>query len=42
MDPTGFMMDMPLPNLLHFLGGPLPTSPEEMLDELLAKAYSKA
>jgi beta-glucosidase len=42
MDPIGFMMDMPLTNLLHFLGGPLPTSPEEMVDELLAKAYSIA
>jgi beta-glucosidase len=42
MDPIGFMMDMPLTNLLHFLGGPLPTSPEEMVDELLAKVYSIA
>jgi beta-glucosidase len=39
MDPIGFLMDTPLPSLLHFLGGPLPTSPEEMVDELLAKVH---
>jgi len=37
MDPMGFLMDMPLTGLLHFLGISMPTSPEEMVDELLAK-----
>jgi beta-glucosidase len=40
MDPMGFLMDMPLMGLLHFLGISMPTSPEEMVDELLAKVYS--
>jgi beta-glucosidase len=42
MDPTGFLMDTPLIGLLHFLGGSMPTSPEEMVDELLTKVYSIA
>jgi len=42
MDPMGFLMDTPLMNLLHFLGGALPTSPEEFVDGLLAKVYSIA
>ena len=42
MDPMGFLMDMPLMGLLHFLGISMPTSPEEMVDELLAKVYSIA
>jgi beta-glucosidase len=42
MDPTGFLMDTPLPNLLHFLGSSMPTLPEEVVDELLAKVYSMA
>jgi len=42
MDPTGFLMDTPLMGLLYFLGGSMPTSPEEMVDELLAKVYSIA
>ncbi|MFL7893994.1 MAG: glycoside hydrolase family 3 C-terminal domain-containing protein [Anaerolineales bacterium] len=40
MDPMGFLMDTPLINLFHFLGEPSPSSPEEMVDELLAKVYS--
>jgi hypothetical protein len=40
MDPMGFMMDMPLTGFLHFLGGPRQESPEETVDELLAKVYS--
>ena len=40
MDPMGFLMDTPLINLLHFLGESSPSSPEEMVDELLAKVYS--
>jgi len=42
MDPMGFLMDMPLTGLLHFLGYSMPISPEEMVDELLAKVYSFA
>jgi len=42
MDPMGFMMDTPLPGVLHFLGSSMPSSPEEMLDELLAKVYGSA
>jgi hypothetical protein len=38
----GFFMDTPLPGFLHFLGSSTPTSPEEMVDELLAKVYSIA
>ncbi len=40
LDATGFLMDMPLVDLLHFMGGALQISPEEMVDELLAKAHS--
>jgi beta-glucosidase len=40
MDPMGFFMDMPLPGLLHFLGDSVPISPEEIVDELLARVYS--
>lgn len=42
MDPIGFLMDTPLLGLLHFLGSSMPTSPEEMVDELLAQVYSIA
>ncbi len=42
MDPTGFLMDTPLIGLLYFLDSSMPTSPEEMVDELLAKVYSIA
>ena len=37
MDPMGFLMDMPLPDMLHFLGGVLPTSPEDTVKDLLAQ-----
>ncbi|MFC1922579.1 glycoside hydrolase family 3 C-terminal domain-containing protein, partial [Chloroflexota bacterium] len=40
MDPMGFLMDMPLMGLLHFLGISRPSSPEEAVDELLTKVYS--
>jgi beta-glucosidase len=40
MDPMGFLMDTPLLNLLHFFGSALPTSPEEMVDELLDNVHS--
>jgi beta-glucosidase len=42
MDPIGFLMDTPLMGVLHFLSSSLPTSPEEMVDELLAKVFSIA
>lgn len=37
MDAIGFLMDTPLPGLLYFLGSSIPASPEEIVDELLAK-----
>jgi beta-glucosidase len=40
MDPMGFMMDMPLTGLMHFLGSSMPTSPEELVDDLLARVHS--
>jgi beta-glucosidase len=40
MDPMGFLMDTPLAGLLHFLGSTFPKSPEEMVDEFLAKVHS--
>jgi beta-glucosidase len=40
MDPMGFLLDTPLLNLLHFFGDGLPSSPEEMVDDLLAKVHS--
>ncbi len=42
MDPMGFLMDMPLTGLLHIIGSSMQTSPEEMVDELLAKVHSIA
>ena len=42
MDPMGFLMDSPLTGLFHFLGDSMPASPEELVDELLAKVYSIA
>jgi len=38
MDPLGFMMDMPLMGLFHFLGSAIPTSPEDLVNGLLAQA----
>ncbi len=40
MDTSTFFMDMSLSNRLYFLEIDLPKSPEEMVDELLAKVYS--
>jgi beta-glucosidase len=40
MDPMGFMLDTPLLNLLHFFGDGLPASPEDMVDDLLAKVHN--
>ena len=42
MDPMGFLMDTPLMGLLHFLGSSMSTSPEEMVEELLAKVHNNA
>jgi len=42
MDPMGFMMDTPLMDVLHFIDSPLPTSPEETVDELLVKIHKFA
>jgi beta-glucosidase len=39
MDPSGFMMDMPLSRVINMLGSSIPTSPEEMVTEMLAKVY---
>ncbi len=41
MDMSGFLMDMPLLGLLEFQEGMLPTSPDEMVDGLLAQVYGK-
>jgi beta-glucosidase len=40
MDPTGFLMDMPLTGFLSFLGSPMQKLPEEMVAELLDEVYS--
>jgi beta-glucosidase len=40
MDPKGFMMEMPLAGVLNFLAIPVPATPEETVDELLARVYS--
>ena len=42
MDPMGFLMDTPLAGLLHFVGSSMPQSPEEMVDEFLAKVHGAA
>jgi beta-glucosidase len=41
LDPMGFLMDMPLTGLLHFLRGTITDSPEEMVDDLLDKVHNK-
>ncbi|HUH96597.1 MAG TPA: glycoside hydrolase family 3 C-terminal domain-containing protein [Anaerolineales bacterium] len=42
MDPMGFLLDTPLAGLFNFLGDVIPTSPEEMVDGLLAKVHGRA
>lgn len=37
MDSTGFLMDMPLLDILHFQENALPMPPEYMVDSLLAQ-----
>jgi beta-glucosidase len=39
MDINSFFMDMPLPNRLHHFANAISTSPEDMVDGLLAKVY---
>jgi beta-glucosidase len=39
MDTNSFFMDMPLPNRLHHFENALSTSPEEVVDGLLAKVH---
>jgi len=39
MDPIGFLMDTPLVGLFNFLGDAIPTSPEEIVDGLLAQVH---
>jgi beta-glucosidase len=42
LDPMGFIMDTPLVGVLHFMGSSMLISPEELVDEMLAKVYSIA
>ncbi len=42
MDTSSFFLDMPLSDRLYFLDFDWPKSPEEIVDELLAKVYSIA
>jgi beta-glucosidase len=39
MDTSSFYLSMPLPNLMHFLDNTLPTPPEDLVDELLARVH---
>ncbi|UCD98830.1 MAG: glycoside hydrolase family 3 C-terminal domain-containing protein [Chloroflexota bacterium] len=39
MDPMGFLMETPLMGLLYFVGDSMPSSPEDVVEELLAKVY---
>ncbi len=38
---SGFLMDMPLRDVLEFLGDALPAAPEEMIAKLLAQVHGK-
>jgi beta-glucosidase len=40
MDPIGFLMDSPVMSLLYFMGDAMTTSPEELVDEWLAKVHA--
>jgi hypothetical protein len=42
MDTNSFFMDMPLPNRLHHFVSARSTSPEDVVDGLLAKAHGTA
>lgn len=39
MDPTGFLTDMPLRDILHFQESALPTPPDDLVNDLLAKVH---
>jgi len=39
MDPNGFLMDMPLTGLFHFVGSSFTESPEDIVDDMLAKVH---
>ena len=40
MDPIGFLMDSPVMSLLYFMGDAMTISPEELVDEWLAKVHA--
>ena len=40
MDPLGFLMDMPVMDMLYFQDVSLTTSPEEIVDGMLAQVHS--
>jgi beta-glucosidase len=40
MDPMGFLMDMPLTNLLGFVGSAMPVTPEQIVDGFLDQVHS--
>ena len=40
MDPLGFLMDMPVMDMLYFQDASLTTSPEEIVDGMLAQVHS--
>jgi beta-glucosidase len=40
MDPSGFLTDMALRDILEFVSNALPKSPDELVDEMLKQAYS--
>ena len=40
MDSADFFLDMPLIDMLQFVGSAMPASPEEMVDDFLARVYN--
>ena len=40
MDATGFFLEITLLDLLYFQANMLPTSPEEIVDDMLAQVHS--
>jgi beta-glucosidase len=41
LDPKGFMLDMPLVDMLNFQGDALPAAPDQIVDGLLAQVHGK-
>lgn len=39
MEAMSYLMSLPLSDMLHFFGASLPTSPEAIVDSLLAKVH---